>query len=384
METSYSPLAIYTLLEHSGDYTAAIRGLARRGYGESREKPKDTDEAQPSCEAPVKDLTTMEGFAVQRSYTENIGSEEFLIDNLVIKNHILTVIGESGAGKTAYFFFHGARHMAERGANVYYVDADSPPSDHKKMMEFREAHGFTWIIPDVNEGKSVDGFKKYLLELADSQCQIRDTVFIFDTLKKFVNTMSKDSIKTFYTLMRRLTKLGATAILLGHSNKYRDGDGNLVFEGVNDVKSDSDELIFFSHQKTHDNGTDVTTMIDSSVGAKVRGLFRPFSFHINQYREISFYDEVKTPIELSNTVSRAADSDILDVTAEYLALMAEPVRQNRLVEFVKDKVQGTAGKERVRKLIVQGSVKKDSHMPLGTRFVYTVGDKNIHLYELPS
>lgn len=382
-EQSYSPLAIYTLLEHSGDYTAAVRELARQGYGESRERQQVTSEGERTGTQPKNLTESMGGFSVPKKYVDGIGSEEFLIDNLLIKNHILTVIGESGAGKTAFFYFHGARHMAERGAKVYYVDADSPPSDHKKMMAYREQHGFNWIIPDVNEGKSVDGFKKTLLDLADRQESLEDAVFIFDTLKKFVNTMSKDSIKTFYTLMRRLTKLGATVALLGHANKYRDGDGNLIFEGCNDIKSDSDELIFFSHQSTHDKGTDVTTMIDPSVGAKVRGLFKPFSFHINQYREISFYDQVKTPIELSNAVSRATDSEILDVTAEYLTSMAEPVRQNRLIEYVCAKVQGSAGVNRVRKLIVQCTVKKGEHQPLGTRFVYTVGDRNIHFYEMP-
>jgi hypothetical protein len=59
------------------------------------------------------------------------------------------------------------------------------------MMAFCEKHAFNWIIPDVNEGESVEGFKKTLVELSNSQCDMNDVVFIFDTLKKFVNTMSK-------------------------------------------------------------------------------------------------------------------------------------------------------------------------------------------------
>ncbi len=34
--TAYSPFAVYTLLEHGGDYTAAARALAREGYGDRR------------------------------------------------------------------------------------------------------------------------------------------------------------------------------------------------------------------------------------------------------------------------------------------------------------------------------------------------------------
>ena len=157
----------------------------------------EAEKKQPGKNIP----NTMKGFTVQKSYTNGIGSEEYLIDDLVIKRHIVTIIGESGTGKTAFFYFFGARHMAERGAKVYYIDADSPPSDHKKMMEYREKHNFEWIIPDVNEGQSVEKFKKTLFDLAKSQVEMEDTVWIFDTLKKFVNTMSKDSIKKFYALM---------------------------------------------------------------------------------------------------------------------------------------------------------------------------------------
>ena len=141
-------------------------------------------------------------------------------------------------------------------------------------------------------------------------------------------------------------------------------------------------MIFFSHQSTHDNGTDVTTR-DTAVGAKVRGLFKPVSFHINRYREISFYDHVKTPIELSNTVCKATDGEILDVASEYLKTLKEPIRQNKLIEFVCAKIEGEAGINKVRKSIVQASVKKGDSRPLGTRFVYTIGDKNVHLYEMP-
>jgi hypothetical protein len=348
------------------------------------EAEREAIQNEPRTKKSVNNIfESMGGFVVRKDYTDSIGSEEFLIDNVVIKNHIVTIIGESGAGKTAYFFFHGARYMAERGAKVYYIDADSPPSDHKKMMEFREKHGFDWIIPDVNEGQSVEKFKKTLVDLAKSQCEMEDTVFIFDTLKKFVNTMSKDSIKRFYALMRKITKLGATVVLLGHANKYRDSDGNMIFEGVNDVRSDSDDLIFFSHHTTRDNGTDVTTMIDASIGAKVRGLFQPFSFHIDKYRDITFYDQALTPIELMNQFEmKATDTEILETATEYLSKLKEPIRQNQFIEYVRAKIEGEAGINRIRKIIIRNSILKGDPQPAGTKFIYSVGDKNVHLYEL--
>jgi hypothetical protein len=322
---------VYSLENEFDDFLRS-GNLAQPNQHPTEADEADAERQEAKKKKPGKNIpNSMKGYAVERSYTNGIGSEEFLIDNLIIKNHIVTIIGESGAGKTAFFYFYAAAHMANRGAKVYYVDADSPPSDHKKMMEYKEQHGFEWLIPDVNEGQSVDKFKKELVEFAKCQCEMDDTVWIFDTLKKFVNTMSKDSIKKFYALMRKFTKLGATVILLGHANKYRDSEGNMVFEGVNDVRSDSDELIFFSHHKTRDNGTDVTTMIDTSIGAKVRGLFKPFSFHIDQYREITFYDKAFIPIDLMHPSEiKATDTEILDTATKYLSILKEPIRQNQL------------------------------------------------------
>ena len=67
----------------------------------------------------------------------------------------------------------------------------------------------------------------------------------------------------------------------------------------------------------------------------------------------------------------------------YLRFRNEPVLQKHLLQYVSDKVKGRVGEKRVRKLIVQCSVPAGDEMPLGTRFVFTIGDKNAHFYELP-
>ncbi len=358
-----------------------MKALAGQGYGDDRPMTQtDQERATPPAE---KQKMTLEDYIVKQEYTDNLGSEEWLVDNLVIKQHITTVIADAGGGKTSLFFFYAAPHMAERGADVWYFDADSPPSDHKMMFDYAKKHNFNFEIPDVNEGLSVDSLKKLLTKMADRQENIAGKVFIFDTLKKYVGIMSKSNNKAFFILLRRLTKLGATIILLGHADKYRDTNGNLIFEGTNDVRSDSDDLIHFSHEKTMDGGIDVTTMVDPAVGAKVRGLFKPFSFNIAQDRIVTFYSEVKTPIDLrdQNTI-KATDLDILDTATNYLKQMKEPVSKTALAQHTSDMVAGQAGEKRVRKIISQHAVRKGTEQPLGTKFIYTLGKKNTHLYEV--
>jgi hypothetical protein len=326
----------------------------------------------------------LEKYAVQNEYVDSLGNEEFLYDNILIKNHILVIIAESGGGKTTFLFFNVCRDIAKKGFKVWYCDADSPPSDHKRMKAFADEHGIKFLIPDVNQGTSVASLIGDLKAMAESQADLKGYVFVFDTLKKFIDLMSKQSAKDFFVLMRKLTKLGASVILPGHANKHRDTDGNLIFEGVGDIRSDSDDLLFFERVKNADGSLDVTTVVDSDKGAKVRGLFKPISFNIDKSRQIKFFDKPMNMIDLSNTgVLKATDGDILAAAEKYLKSRDESVPQKHLVEHVMDIIEGQAGKNRVRGVIAKRAVMEGDDEPFGTRFVYTVGDRNSHLYELP-
>ena len=59
-------------------------------------------------------------------------------------------------------------------------------------------------------------------QLAISETSLSGYVFIFDTLKKFVDVINKKNAKDFLKLMRKLSTKGATVCLLGHTNKYTD------------------------------------------------------------------------------------------------------------------------------------------------------------------
>lgn len=343
---------------------------------------KNAPEAQGRSNSSINSILAR--YEVKKEYVDALGKEEFIFDNLIIRQHILIIIAESGGGKTTFIFFHVAAELAKNDLTVWYIDADSPASDHKKMKTFADDNDIKFIIPDVNQGTSVSSLVSDITALTESQEDLAGFVFFFDTLKKFIDLMSKKSAKDFFVLMRKLTKLGATVVLLGHANKHRDKDGHLIFEGVGDVKSDSDDLIFFEKVKKADGSIDVTTVVDIDKGAKVRGIFKPFSFHVSTGREVTFYDKVKDIVDLTNTgVPAATPEEIIDTAVAYLKSMAEPVAQNRLVEYTADKITGKAGKDKVRRSIVQRAVKKGEPEPFGTLFVYTVGERNSHFYELP-
>lgn len=354
--------------------------------GGTEEELKEIIKAAPMVEqqGAIDPLAILRGYEVSDDYVNGLGREEFLYPNFIIKNHIIVIIAESGGGKTTLLFFTVAPELSKNGLIVWYVDSDSPASDHKRMKQFAKNNGINFLIPDVNEGKSIQSLMGDIETLADSHTNLNNYVFFFDTLKKFIDLMSKRSSKDFFVLMRKLTKLGATVVLPGHANKHRDVNGNLVFEGVGDVKSDTDELIYFEKTKRQDGTLDVTTVVDTDRGAKVRGLFQPFSFNVNIDRTVTFYDNPLDIVDRSGSgEQKATDEEILDTAAEYLAKLTEPINQKRLVDYTADMVQGEAGEKRVRKVIVQHSSMKGEPWVSGKRFVYEIGDHNTHLYSLP-
>lgn len=325
-----------------------------------------------------------DAYGVKDEYVSTLGNEKFLFPNLIIENHILVIIALSGGGKTTFLYNHVAPELAKAGYKVWYVDADSPPSDHKKMKAIADKYGFNFLIPDVNQGTSVESLIKYIKKLADSGTSLDKQVFFFDTLKKFIDLMSKKSTKEFFVLMRKLTKLGATVVLPGHANKHRDPDGSLLFEGVGDVKSDADDLIYFEKETSPGGSIVVTTVVDSDKGAKVRAVFEPFSFTISKDRKIAVLDKPIDTIDRSiSGTAKASEEEIIQTAVDYLKKAPEPVKQSQLVDHTMDMLSGQAGKNKVRKVIVQSAVFKGEPLKLGTRLICTVGKKNSHFYELP-
>lgn len=362
-------------------YGAITIEKAIADYKEVYQEPVNTPAACSKGKVTINATELLGGYEVSNEYVNSLGQERFIYENLLIQQHVVTIISMSGSGKTTFFYFVVAPALAKKGLTVWYIDADSPASDHKKMKEVANKHGFRFLNPDTNRGTSSESLIADLKKIADAHQDMTDNVFFLDTVKKFADLMSKGSMKEFYKLARKLANLGATIVLLGHANKYRDKDGNLVFEGVGDVRSDSDELIQLESKKNSSGGIDVTTVVDSDKGAKVRGVFKPFSFNISASREITFYDKPKNVVDRNiSATPKATDNEILDAIFEYLKTATEPVKQKQLADHVASMTG--AGIRRVKQLIVQNAGLKESPQGGDSQFVYTVGLKNAHLYEL--
>lgn len=214
-----------------------------------------------------------------------LNDPEYIWRESLIAGQSCVICAPSGSAKTHLAIKIAEDIVADTGKKVIYLNYDCSASDLKFYFRHSQEGGYI-LLSDINKrglsaDKLLDELKKEL-----NKDQLDDRVFIFDTLKKFVNVIDKRHLKAFNQLIHRLCGLGATCIMLSHTNKYKGQDGELVFEGTGDLKSDNDSLIYLE-KLDEPHGLKITARFDKS-----RGLVKPFSFDFyKEDRRIEIHDE---------------------------------------------------------------------------------------------
>lgn len=212
---------------------------------------------------------------LQDEDVKKMAEAEFLIPDMIVRGHIAAYVAPGNGGKTTLFIYL-CEQLVAMDLNVFYINVDGSPGDLKRHFAHAAEHGYKVVAPDAKDGKSTQHVLEKLQAIARSNQRIDNVVFIIDTLKKFVDVISKREAKEFYKLMRSISVRGGTVCLLGHCNKYRDENGRPVFEGTADLRNDLDELIYLnSVQLENPKRLEVTTDPD-----KKRADFSPKSYII--------------------------------------------------------------------------------------------------------
>lgn len=256
----------------------------------------------------------IDSFVVKDKHVENIESESFIFDNLIINQHIVVLTAEPNAGKTT--IMNWICSQISETCNVVYINSDCSGADLKRYQEYAENYGFRLVNFDITDTEDAKFF-----EALDACDNLENQVFVVDTLKKCVDLMGKSSVKNFMKMLRKLCVKGATFVLLAHTNKHKSKDGLPIFEGVGDVRSDCDELIYLIPQDQADGSKIVTTALD-----KTRGIFEPITFTISTDRAVSLIDYV----DLVSENQHKADQPV--ISAINLALTAGMTIQQDIVD----------------------------------------------------
>jgi hypothetical protein len=332
-----------------------------------------------TSEKSYSSLGWADNYILSDEDADKIADPTWLIENLIIKGHLILLPAEPNGGKTT-IMFHFAGVMAQQGNKVFYVNVDISGGDVKPMVKQAKRDGFTLMLPDMMQGKSIDDVIEELSEMANSGERFDNTVFIFDTLKKMLNVINKCSAKELFQLFRKLSAQGMTVIFLAHTNKYKGKDGKPIYEGTGDMRADVDELIFFIPQK-HDDGS----MTVSTDPDKTRGNFKPISFNIDPSRKVSLLDEAVDTIEANKIDAELKeDNPVIEIITQ--SIKSGSATQKDIISYCSK--NNSIGERMVKNILQKYSKKSKTSLFANLNnsssdfWIKTSGDKNSYVFAL--
>ena len=282
---------------------------------------------------------------LRREDVQKMADAEFLLPNQLVRGHVLVNVSPANGGKTA-LWVHNSAVLCTMGLKVFYINVDGSPGDLKRHFEHASKHGYSLIAPDARSGKSTADVLDKIKSMASGSHACNDYVFIFDTLKKFVDVINKSHAKEFYKVLRSLTAKGVTVVLLAHTNKYKDADDKAIFEGTADLRNDVDELVYLDSAMNQQTGClEITTRPD-----KIRAAFKPISFSIDVKN-----DRKVTELNAVIQIRPPAERELLDLILQ--AIREGHYNQGAIIHCVAE--QSTHSDKKVRSLLVSHPNERD-------------------------
>jgi hypothetical protein len=160
MDKSYSPFAVFALLEHGGDFTAAARELGRQGYGdpprEKTEEPRE-DRQQAQDPEPKNEEPKPAGGPLLSAVLE---AEDFIkkemppklvyLDPWLMAQAIILITGQRGIGKS-WFLIALLIAIAKKqqfgpwaainSEPALYLDGEMAPQDTQERIFSQDQDG---------------------------------------------------------------------------------------------------------------------------------------------------------------------------------------------------------------------------------------------------
>lgn len=295
----------FVVLEHSYDVKAAERAARAQDISGPSADISDFDVIAPPASGNPP-LSFLDELIVTSEMVEKITETQMAWHGCIAKGHVAVWAGPGNAGKSAAAR-QAAADMAANGLTVWYLQEDAAMSDLRRLQAHAETHGYKLLNSTLGR-RTVAEVLTGLNVTVSAGTDLGQHVFVFDTLKKFLEILEKREAKGFFVLMRSITIRGGTVLLLGHTNKHTGADGKPVFEGVGDVRNDVDELFYVAGLR--DDTTGVTTI--TITPDKVRCLAQPLTL---------LYNFAADTMTVSDTVLNAtllADRKLIDIAGSIL------------------------------------------------------------------
>lgn len=300
-----------------------------------------------NADAQARDpLAFLGRFQMTRDEAEAISDPTWIEPGLIPEGHVIAVAAKPNGGKTTILFHLACQWARNPQRTVVFVHADTNPSDAKRMLEIAERSGVKYCTPDLKLGLSMRDVVAELTQLAQTDADLTGHVWLFDTLKKMTNVIQKEGLRTLLATMRKLSMKGMTCVLLAHTNKYKNPDGEYQYEGTGDLEADVDELIYFEPQENLDGSLTVSTRC-----AKRRADIQPMTWDIAKDRTVTTRSEyVDVAAAERKAAQREKDAPVIETITGLLE--AGPKKQTDVIDHCRKHSQT---EKRVRGVLMRYS-----------------------------
>ena len=164
----------------------------------------------------------------------------FIVGRMALAGQLTVFYASPNVGKTLIILNLIAEAIAngKAGKHVYYLNLDDTFEGLITKGDLGNRYGFKVVSPSKLPNPN-QNFAK-MVDWLVAEGSASETVFILDTIKKFVDVMNKKASSGFMNTCRRLTSAGGSIIALAHVNKHKDADEKGVPAGTSDVLDDCD------------------------------------------------------------------------------------------------------------------------------------------------
>lgn len=234
---------------------------------------------------------------------KNLDNDCYVFDGVALAGQITLLYAQPNTGKTLlfmYFLITAFKAGVIRPEDVFYINADD---DYKGLLtktRVAKEYGFQMISP-AEAGMQSKEIVQMLINMAEAG-EAKGKIIILDTVKKFVNLMSKQDQSSFHNSLRILIAKNSSVIMAGHANKYPNAEGNLVYEGTSDTMNDVDCVYSINRMSP----LDADEIIIEFRNEKNRGdVVKKVSYKYDNSEGVHWLDRLKSVSQLDSSEARS-------------------------------------------------------------------------------
>lgn len=349
-ERAYSKFAVYTLVNHGGDFKAAAGALRNLGFGTSSPSLQLVDVSQ-MLEAPAPDFQAPEATEPTTSWhpkkldwaAEDSEPEPcvlFRTDGkaLLYAGKINAIFGESESGKT-WVALEAVRQELAKGHVVFYVDFEDSGRGIRgrlKALGVQQHHFEQFHYASPDGPYDAEAQQALLPAIRDG----RPTLLVMDGVNAAMNLLgldlekNKDATQFSQVVLRPLRLWGAAVLTIDHVTKSKDTRGNYAI-GAQAKRADIDGVaISVDVEMPFGRGSNgkLRLKVTKDRPGFVRGIALEASY-IGTADLISQGDKIEIGISGGSAASSPRDR-LMQRVSEFMAGHGQEMSTNQIIQVV--------------------------------------------------